>query len=198
MKCRCGKNEAVWNERTQQFELCDECKDLLFATMSPRYITSIGFGDIYTDAFLDDFKKEFVDQLLKDTNNFKNNVVFTGDSSVGKTYLMSAIAYYLMRKANESFLGLKYTNLIDFLNKYDSVDYYIKCKYLFLDEIIPVSAGTEYNILYYLLNERMNKGLVTISASNYSLDKLNGQIVTRLLANKGVHYEITRRSWSKE
>ena len=50
MKCRCGKNEAVWNEKLQQFELCDDCKDLLFSEMSHKYITSIGFGDIYVNA----------------------------------------------------------------------------------------------------------------------------------------------------
>ena len=204
MKCKCGKNEAVWNEKLQQFELCDECKDLLFYTMSPRYITNIGFGDIYIDAFLDDFKKEFVDQLLKDTNTFTNNLFLTGNSNVGKTYLMSAIASYLMRRKSESMLELKYKNLIDMLNDsygtgdsfYPKYKPFCTCKYLFLDEIYPVT-GADYNILYSILNERMNRGVVTISASNYELSKLNGQIVTRLLANNGVHYELSRKIWSK-
>lgn len=202
MKCKCNKNDAVWNEKLQQFELCDECKDLLFDVMSPRYLANIGFGDIYVDAFLEDFKKDFVDQLLKDTNDFTNNLFLTGNSNVGKTYLMSAIASYLMRRKSESMLELKYKNLIDLLSEsHSNGDFYpiykpfCTCKYLFLDEIYPVTEG-EYNVLYSILNERMNRGVVTISASNYELSKLNGQIVTRLLANNGVHYEISRKVWS--
>ena len=158
---------------------------------------------IYAGASLNNFKKEFVNQLMTDTNSFNNNLCLTGDSSVGKTFLLSAICSYLIKQGT-SFIEIKYVNLVDFLNRVDSVDYdmqsycisYSKCKYLFLDEVVPVN-GADYNLLYHLLNERMNGGLITFSSTNYSLDKLNGQIVTRLLTNNGVHYELSRRSWSK-
>lgn len=203
MKCRCGKNEAIWNDKLKQFELCDECRSAFYDAMCPKYVKDIGFGDIYVGASLKNFKKEFIEQLMKDTNSFYNNLFLTGDSSVGKTYLMSAICSYLI-KHGVSFLEIKYINLIDFINRVDTIEYvfssycipYSKCRYLFLDEIIPVS-GKDYNLLYHLLNERMNRGLTTFSSSNYSIDKLNGQIVTRLLANNGAHYELSRRSWSK-
>lgn len=204
MKCRCGKNEAVWNEKLQQFELCDDCKDLLFSEMSHKYITSIGFGDIYVNASMKDFKKSFVDQLLTDTNNFTNNLFLTGNSNVGKTHLMSAIASYLIRRKSESVLEIKYKNLIDLLNDsygtgdsfYSKYKPFCTCKYLFLDEICPVT-GADYNILYSILNDRMNRGVVTISASNYDPAQLNGQIVTRLHANNGAHYRLSRAVWSK-
>ena len=204
MKCRCGKNEAVWNEKLQQFELCDNCKDLLFSEMSHKYLTSIGFGDIYVNASLNNFKKEFVEQLIKDTDSFNYNLFITGNSNIGKTYLMSAIASYLIKRKGISFLEIKYKNLFDMLNLsenngdflYPKYKPFCTCKYLFLDEISPVT-GVSYNILYSILNERMNRGVVTISASNYDPAQLNGQIVTRLHANNGAHYKLSRAVWSK-
>lgn len=203
MKCRCGKNEAVYNEKLQQYEICDECKEALYAVMCPAYLLETGFGDIYKNASLKDFKLDFRKQLIIDTDSFKKNLLLTGASSVGKTYLMAAVASYLIRHGC-SRLDIRFINLIDLLTKsygeekYKTFSGYSKIKVLFLDEVIPLNVGVDYNILYSLLNERMNRGLVTISSSNYSLDKLNGQIVTRLLANNGAHYEISRNCWSKE
>lgn len=200
MKCRCGKNEAIWNDTLKQFELCNECRSVFYENMCPKYIKDIGFGDIYIKASLQDFKKEFVEQLIKDTNFFHNNVFFTGNSSVGKTYLLAAICSYLIRQGYTR-IEIKFMNLINFLtssdNRQSDFGVYSRAKILFIDEVIPLNVGVDYNIFYSLLNERMNRGLVTFSSSNYPLDKLNGQIVTRLLANNGTHYEISRRCWSK-
>jgi DNA replication protein DnaC len=203
MKCKCGKNEAVYNEKLQQYELCDECKEVMYAEMCPKYLIDIGFGDIYKNASLKDFKLDFRKQLIIDTDSFKKNLLLTGDSSVGKTYLMASVCAYLIRHGY-SRIDIRFINLIDLLtksygeDKYATFSGYSKIKVLLLDEVIPLNVRIDYNILYSLLNERMNRGLVTISSSNYSLDKLNGQIVTRLLANNGVHYEISRRCWSNE
>jgi DNA replication protein DnaC len=201
MKCRCGKNEAVYNEKLQQYELCDECKEAMYSEMCPKYLIDIGFGGVYKNASLKDFKLDFRKQLILDTDSFKRNLLLTGDSSVGKTYLMASICSYLIRHGYTR-IEMRFMNLINFLTSSDNnqsdFGIYSRAKVLFIDEVIPLSSGVDYNIFYSLLNERMNSGLVTISSSNYSLDKLNGQIVTRLLANNGVHYEISRRCWSNE
>ena len=200
MKCRCGKNDAVYNEKLQQYELCDTCKDAMYSEMCPKYLTEIGFGEIYKNASLKDFRTDFIQQLKVDTNNFKCNLLLTGDSSVGKTYLLGAICSYLIRQGYTR-IEIKFMNLINFLtssdNRQSDFGIYSRAKILFIDEVIPLNVGVDYNIFYSLLNERMNRGLVTFSSSNYPLDKLNGQIVTRLLANNGTHYEISRRCWSK-
>lgn len=201
MKCRCGKNEAVYNEKLQQYELCDECKEAMYSEMCPKYLIDIGFGDVYKNASLKNFKLDFRKQLILDTDSFKRNLLLTGDSSVGKTHLLASICSYLIRHGYAR-IEMRFMNLINFLSSSDNnqsdFGIYSRAKVLFIDEVIPLSSGVDYNVFYSLLNERMNRGLVTLSSSNYPLDKLNGQIVTRLLANNGVHYEISRRCWSNE
>lgn len=65
---------------------------------------------------------------------------------------------------------------------------------LFLDEVIPHKTEWEYRTLYMILENRRNKDLVTISASNCPLDKIDGRIVSRLL-DGGIEYKITQNTW---
>ena len=110
----------------------------MYSEMCPKYLTEIGFGEIYKNASLKDFRIDFIQQLKADTNNFKCNLLLTGDSNVGKTYLLGAICSYLIRQGYTR-IEIKFMNLINFLTSSDDrqsdFGVYSRAKILFIDEV---------------------------------------------------------------
>lgn len=198
--CRCG-NKAVLNKVTNEWELCSDCKRKLQG--GNVALQSIGFGKKYINASLNDFKPNFCNTMLKDTNNFKNNLMLSGNSSVGKTHLMASIADKLLDTGVKS-SSIVYVNMVDLCVRIGAditaineiIDTCSKCAYLFLDEVIATKTPWEERMIYLILENRRNDELTTISATNCPLDKIEGRFVSRLLDNNGVNYNLTRNIWS--
>lgn len=200
--CRCGE-PAYFNSVTNEWELCSKCKRAVRG--GNEVLRDIGFGKKYTSATLDDFSSSFCNTLLKDTDSFKNNLLMSGDSSVGKTHLMASIADYLLCGSVNPF-EIRYVNMVDLCLRIGAditelngiVNDCSTCKYLFLDEIVPVKTQWEERMIYMILETRRNEELVTISATNCAVDKIDGRIKSRLLDNNGVNYNLTRNVWRKK
>lgn len=202
--CKCGKNKAVFNKATGQWELCDECRSNLFGTSRfASIIRGIGFGKKYMNATLDSFTDTFQESLRKDTGNLmEHNLLLKGESSVGKTWMLASIACELV-KMGVSASTIKYANMVqlfmsvgeDISTMHSIVDELSSVKFLLLDEVTPCKTEWESRMIYSFLENRKNEELITFSATNYEPDKINGQILSRLLENKGVMYTITRNCW---
>lgn len=202
--CRCGKNPAVLNS-DGSYELCMNCRSQIFESKYAEMNTEIGFGSKYAKASLNDFREDLVADLRKDTKDFTSaSIMFNGASSTGKTYIMSAICNELLRKGITTSQML-FMNVIelyamigrDITQFEEIVSRCAEADYLFLDEVTPAKTDWEHRALYLILERRKNYSLVTFSTTNYELNKLNGQIVSRLLDYNGVKYTLTRNSWRK-
>lgn len=199
--CKCGA-PALFNTVTQEWELCAKCRASRMGAFDlDNIIENLGFGKKYRDASLDMFDESFVSDLYTDTGDFTKNLLLTGDSSVGKTQLMAGIVKDLLKKGyveNE----FRYINTVrlfmgigaDITNVGRFVEDLGTAPVVCIDEVIPHKTEWEYRTLYMILEDRKNAGLLTISASNCSLDKLDGRIVSRLV-DGGVQYKITRKVW---
>lgn len=201
--CRCGIHPAVKN-KDGDYELCSECRTQQFSKEYARMNEEIGFGKKYANASLNHFCDSIVVDLKRDTMDFKSaSILFSGDSSTGKTYIMSAICNELLKQGVKTH-EMVYMNVIELfatigrdITCFDEVvTLCADAKYLFLDEVTPAKTDWEHRALYLILERRKNMSLVTFSTTNYDLQKLNGQIVSRLLDLNGVHYTMTRKSWN--
>jgi DNA replication protein DnaC len=202
--CRCKVNEAVFNKATGQWELCDSCQKKAFGeNRFASIIRGIGFGKKYMNATLDSFTDAFQIKLLKDTGNLmEHNLLLKGDSSVGKTWMLAAIASELI-KNGISASDIKYANMVqlfmsvgeDISVMHTIVDTLSTTRFLLLDEVTSCKTEWESRMVYSFLENRKNEELITFSATNYNPDALNGQIMSRLVENKGLVYTITRNCW---
>lgn len=122
-----------------------------------------------------------VDTALDFVSNPVKGLYIFGQPGVGKTYLMAAITNQLAKKGNTiSFVNVpKYLSELKMLFKDgDAFDRKIrsvkKVDFLVLDDIggESVTAWSRDEILLPLLDERMEKGKITLFTSNYSMNEL--------------------------
>lgn len=198
--CKCGR-PAIYNKDTEAWELCSDCRNKILSDNAS--ISRCGFGVKYASASFSDFTDEFKRTLIKDTNLYKNNLLLSGASSVGKTHLMACIAKDLFG-GNLHYNDIIYTNMIQMCLQIGSditqmdgiIEKCSNCKYLFLDEVVPTKTQWEERMIYMILENRRNDCLTTISATNADVSKLDGRIVSRLLDNNGIQYTLTRKVWA--
>jgi DNA replication protein DnaC len=151
------------------------------------------------------YKEDFIADIKRVTGDFVNSsLLLSGASSTGKTFLMAAICNDLLIRQGVPANEMYYINVIELfaeigadITQFESiVSHCAEVRYLFLDEVIPAKTEWEHRALYLILERRRNNSLVTISTTNYDTQKLDGQIVSRLLDLNGIHYSMTRKCWS--
>lgn len=127
----------------------------------------------------------------------KNNIIISGNTGVGKTYLTSCLANELMKKdiavcfissfdLNEAFL--KYHTSFDGL-KSSWLNPFIDVDVLFIDDLgtEPILKNVTKNYLYLVISERERFNRPTIITTNLKLDELNARYDERIysrLCNK--------------
>lgn len=130
-------------------------------------------------------------------NNAKNNIIISGRTGVGKTYLSSCLANELLKKdisvcfitafdLNESFL--KYHTSFD-KTKYSWIEPFIEADVLFIDDLgtEPILKNVTKNYFYLVLSERERFSRPVIITTNLMLDELNNRYDERIcsrLCNK--------------
>lgn len=133
-----------------------------------------------------------------DLNSSKINVLLSGKTGTGKTFLTECIANKLMKKScvvlfttafnlNNSLLN--YHTCFD-SNRNDFIEPYLEAEYLIIDDLgtEPMLKNVTKEYLYLILNERMSNNLSTIITTNLApadiLATYGERIFSRLMDNK--------------
>lgn len=142
------------------------------------------FENVRYDIFDEPEKMKKLYSKMKDWchSDFKKNILYiAGDTGVGKTYLMGAIANELIKEGKLVTLTTSFAMNQDFVKSYalrnneegnEIMDKYLDTDVLFIDDL-----GTELrrqdvtnNYLYLVLNERKMKNRPTVITSNLTLE----------------------------
>jgi DNA replication protein DnaC len=142
--------------------------------------------------------------FIRHFNKSHDNLLFTGNTGVGKTFLANCMAKELLDRGY-TVIYLTAFRLFDILEKnkfskdedssYEAAnqfDYILDCDLLIIDDL-----GTELNNaftnsqLYLILNERLLRQKSTIISTNLSLPNINTiygeRIFSRIASNYSVH-----------
>lgn len=130
-------------------------------------------------------------------NNVKNNIIISGKTGVGKTYLTSCLANRFLKDErsvcfvsafdlNESFL--KYHTSFD-ATKSSWLEPFIASEILFIDDLgtEPMLKNVTRNYLYLIISERERFSRPIVITTNLMIDELNNRYDERIcsrLCNK--------------
>ena len=132
-------------------------------------------------------------EFVRDFDKKHDNLLFTGSTGVGKTFLTNCIARELMDDFH-SVIYLTASDLFDYDNAEDMKDMYrfiLDCDLLIIDDL-----GTELNNsftssqLFYCINERMNMSRSTIISTNLTLARLRDSYTDRVTSRIMSGYRI--------
>ncbi len=140
-------------------------------------------------------------RFVEDFGKSHENLLFTGSTGVGKTFLTNCIAGELMKKGH-SVIYLSATDLFEVFskNKFENGDeenmqemyrFILECELLIIDDL-----GTELNNsftssqLFYCINERMGRERSTIISTNLSLagirDSYTDRVASRIMSGYAI------------
>lgn len=143
--------------------------------------------------------------FIKHFQTNHDNLLLTGNTGVGKTFLANCIAKELLDRGN-TVIYLTAFRLFDILEKYkfskdeddshtasNQFDYILECDLLIIDDL-----GTELNNaftnsqLYLVLNERLLRQKSTIISTNLSLTNINSVYGERIFSRVVSSYNVQR------
>jgi DNA replication protein DnaC len=189
--CACF-NQALQNEKYR--ELSVSVENITFE----RFDFSLFPNDaeVFENVTQQQNMKRIYDACVKFAESFpqtqKPNMVFSGASGLGKTYLLKCIANRIIQRGH-SCLYITSCNLFDILKKEylgeaaTSEDFY-KTPLLIIDDLgtEPLMNNITSESLFNLLNERKNAKLHTLFATNFSpagiKERYGERIFSRLLS----------------
>lgn len=137
-------------------------------------------------------------EFVRDFDKKHDNLLFTGSTGVGKTFLTNCIARELMDDFH-SVIYLTASDLFDVFSRnkfdYDNAEdmyrFILDCDLLIIDDL-----GTELNNsftssqLFYCINERMNMSRSTIISTNLTLARLRDSYTDRVTSRIMSGYRI--------
>lgn len=200
-KCRCFKQAAI---------------DLLYNQSNIKKILLLeNFSNFNYDWYSEDYidpvsgisALENIVNVTKNVNSFLSdfpsgdNLLFYGDTGVGKTFLTHCIASELLGKGY-SVLYLSAIDLFDLFSKYafdndSEADYrdvfsqILDCELLIIDDLGTELVNSFTNSrLFYCINERILAGLSTIISTNLSLEELMNIYSERIFSRLTMSYQI--------
>ena len=200
-KCRCFQQAAI---------------DLLYNQSNIKKILLLeNFSNFNYDWYSEDYidpvsgisALENIVNVTKNVNSFLSdfpsgdNLLFYGDTGVGKTFLTHCIASELLGKGY-SVLYLSAIDLFDLFSKYafdndSEADYrdvfsqILDCELLIIDDLGTELVNSFTNSrLFYCINERILAGLSTIISTNLSLEELMNTYSERIFSRLTMSYQI--------
>lgn len=201
-KCHCFK-QAMVDLLYRQSNIHDVLQKENFDTFDIRYYSDV------TNRRLGVSPRENMQSVLAACHDFidhfddqARNLLFYGDTGVGKTFLTNCIARELLN-ASHTVIYLTAFNLVDILQNNtfgrddtDDTDenmfhYILDCDLLIIDDL-----GTELNNafvtsqLFLCINERLLARKSTIISTNLSLDELQNEYSERIFSRLVSNYEI--------
>ena len=200
-KCNCFKQAAI---------------DLLYNQSNIKKILLLeNFSNFNYDWYSEDYVDpvsgisalENIINVTRDVNAFISdfpsgqNLLFYGDTGVGKTFLTHCIASELLGKGH-SVLYLSAIDLFDLFSKYtfdndseanyrDAFSQILDCELLIIDDLGTELTNSFTNSrLFYCINERILTGLSTIISTNLSLEELMNTYSERIFSRLTMSYGI--------
>lgn len=200
-KCSCFKQAAI---------------DLLYNQSNIKKILLLeNFSNFNYDWYSEDYVDpvsgisalENIINVTKDVNAFisdfpsRQNLLFYGDTGVGKTFLTHCIASELLGRGH-SVLYLSAIDLFDLFSKYtfdnnseadyrDAFSQILDCELLIIDDLGTELTNSFTNSrLFYCINERILAGLSTIISTNLSLEELMNTYSERIFSRLTMSYGI--------
>ncbi len=204
-KCRCFQQAAI---------------DLLYNQSNIKKILLLeNFSNFNYDWYSEDYidpvsgisALENIVNVTKNVNSFLSdfpsgdNLLFYGDTGVGKTFLTHCIASELLGKGY-SVLYLSAIDLFDLFSKYafdndSEADYrdvfsqILDCELLIIDDLGTELVNSFTNSrLFYCINERILAGQSTIISTNLSLEELMNTYSERIFSRLTMSYQIFKIS----
>ena len=203
-KCHCFK-QAIVDVLYQQSNIRNAIETENFSTFSYDYydqdITDETTGMTAYEHMVDVVAR--CQDFIQNFDHTFENILFSGDSGVGKTFLSNCIAKELLESAH-TVIYLTSFELFDILEKhkfrkeqnYDLEEQFqgiLDCDLLIIDDL-----GTEFNNsfissqLYLCLNERLLARRSTIISTNFTIDELNAQYSERILSRIIGNYHLLK------
>lgn len=200
-KCSCFKQAAI---------------DLLYNQSNIKKILLLeNFSNFNYDWYSEDYVDpvtgisalENIINVTRDVNSFISdfpsgqNLLFYGDTGVGKTFLTHCIASELLGKGH-SVLYLSAIDLFDLFSKYtfdndsevnyrDAFSQILDCELLIIDDLgTELTNSFTSSRLFYCINERILAGLSTIISTNLSLEELMNTYSERIFSRLTMSYGI--------
>ena len=143
-------------------------------------------------------------QFIYDFDEKGGNILFYGDTGVGKTFLTNCIAKELL-DTSHTVIYLTAFDLADIIREktfnrdetddYGETmfDYILECDLLIIDDL-----GTEYSNdficaqIFFIFNERLNNNKSSVISTNLSLEKLQEEYSERLFSRFVSNYDILK------
>lgn len=138
---------------------------------------------------------EIAENFVENFNEESTNLLFSGDTGLGKTYLMNAISKEILEKGNTVFYQ-KAPNMLDKLmqTKYENskeyralIDSILSVDLLVIDDLTEKTTDNKNIELFTIIDHRINTSKATIISTNLTLDEMQDiyedRVVSRIIGN---------------
>lgn len=201
-KCHCFRQREI-NLLYAQSNIREVLKRENFDSFSFEY-----FDDTKVDGRSGKTVREYMRQVaascrqyVEDFSRAKGNILFTGKTGLGKTFLSNCIARELIER-NFSVVYLPAVEMFEIFSKerfsYDSTEedrdrslYLLECDLLIIDDL-----GTELintfttSQLFYVVNERLNRKRGTIISTNLPINEMRDEFTDRIMSRIVSQYKV--------
>lgn len=201
-KCHCFRQREI-EILYAQSNLREILERENFSTFSYEY-----FDDVKVDErsgkTARDYMKQVVEvcrRYVEQFGNQKGNLLFTGKTGLGKTFLSNCIARELIERCY-SVVYLPAAEMFEIFSKekfsYDSSDedrdrsrYLLECDLLIIDDLGTELVNTfTTSQLFYVVNERLNRKKGTIISTNLPVNEMRDEFTDRVMSRIVSQYQV--------
>lgn len=138
-----------------------------------------------------EISKEFVENF----NSIHSNLLFSGDTGLGKTYLINAISKEILEKGFTVFyqkapnmldklMQIKYENTAEYNALIDSI---LNVDLLVIDDLTEKTTDSKNIELFTIIDYRLNNSKSTIISTNLTLEEMQNiyedRVISRIIGN---------------
>ena len=191
--------------------------DLLYAQSNIREILKRENFDHFSYDYFDDTRvdersgrtaREYMTQVVAACRQYveefgtkKENILFTGKTGLGKTFLSNCIARELIERCY-SVVYLPAVEMFEIFSRekfaYDSTDedrdrsqYLLECDLLIVDDLGTELVNTfTTSQLFYVINERLNRKKGTIISTNLPVNEMRDEFTDRVMSRIVSQYRV--------
>lgn len=201
-KCHCFKKREI-GLLYDQSNIREVLKRENFSTFSYEY-----FDDTQKDPRSKKTAREYMRQVVSLCQSYvehfeehKDNLLFTGKTGLGKTFLSNCIAKELLDRSY-SVVYLPAVEMYEIFSKerfdYDSTEedrdrsrYLLDCDLLIIDDLGTELVNTfTTSQLFYCINERLNREKGTIISTNLPVNEMRDEFTDRVMSRIVSQYTV--------